>query len=183
MTGHKDDSHEGGCRCGKVDFRSSPSHWSRWHAIARDANEWQLVLFHWVLFIPPIFFKFTSGEPVIGGMHGADHHYFCPHCMSWLFTRLNGADELVNVRATMMDDVESYEPFIETYTSEMLPWATTPATHSFEKFPPMEMFRSLLGEFEKTKVWSLAIGWIEIPHTFKTDVFFKGDDHCLVGED
>ncbi len=69
--------------------------------------------------------------------------------MSWLFTRLKGADELVNVRATMFDDASSYEPFIETYTSEMLPWATTPAAYSFEKFPPMEQFPMLLAEFAK----------------------------------
>ncbi|MCG6857018.1 MAG: aldehyde-activating protein, partial [Salaquimonas sp.] len=31
-------------------------------------------------------------------------------------------------------------PFIETYTSEKLPWATTPAVHSFEKFPAFEEF-------------------------------------------
>lgn len=56
---------------------------------------------------------------------------------------------MVNVRATMFDDASSYEPFIETYTSEMLPWATTPAAHSFERFPPMEQFPFLLAEFAK----------------------------------
>ncbi len=45
--------------------------------------------------------------------------------MSWLFTRPEGIDEFVNVRAIMMEDVQSYSPFVETYTDEKLPWATT----------------------------------------------------------
>ncbi|MEO1068583.1 MAG: GFA family protein [Cyanobacteria bacterium J06638_6] len=92
-------------------------------------------------------FKVTSGEPVIGGLHGATRHYFCAHCMSWLFTRPVGMDEFVNIRATMMDNAQSYSPFIETYTDEKLPWATTSAVHSFSKFPAPEQFPALLSEF------------------------------------
>jgi hypothetical protein len=55
-------------------------------------------------------FKVTSGEPVIGGLHGATRHYFCPHCMSWLFTRPEGMNQLVNVRATLMDDARNFTP-------------------------------------------------------------------------
>jgi hypothetical protein len=55
----------------------------------------------------------------------------------------------VNVRSTMMDNAQSYSPFIETYTDEKLPWATTPAVHSFEKFPQPEDFPALLAEFAK----------------------------------
>jgi hypothetical protein len=70
-------------------------------------------------------FSVTRGEPVIGGLHGETHHYFCPRCMSWMFTRTEGFDWLVNVRATMLDDPSWFIPFIETWTSEKLPWATT----------------------------------------------------------
>ena len=34
---------------------------------------------------------------------------------------------MVNVRATMLDDTTGFEPFVETYTSEKVPWATTAA--------------------------------------------------------
>jgi hypothetical protein len=98
---------------------------------------------------PSSAFQVTSGEPVIGGLHSATRHYFCPHCMSWLFTRPEGLDELVNVRATLMDDAQSFSPFIETYTDEKLPWVTTPAIHSFNKFPRLEDFPALLSEFAK----------------------------------
>ncbi|WP_263970571.1 GFA family protein [Leptolyngbya sp. KIOST-1] len=92
-------------------------------------------------------FRVTQGETVIGGLHGATRHYFCAHCMSWLFTRPEGMDDFVNVRSTMMEDAQSFSPFIETYTDEKLPWATTSAVHSFEKFPQPENFPALLAEF------------------------------------
>jgi hypothetical protein len=94
-------------------------------------------------------FEVTSGEPVIGGLHGARRHFFCPHCLSWLFTRPPGVDQFVMVRSTMFDDAGSDAPFIETWTSEKLPWATTPAVHSFERYPPPEQFPILLAEFAR----------------------------------
>jgi hypothetical protein len=91
----------------------------------------------------------TAGEPVIGGLHGPSRHHFCPYCMSWLFTRPEGLDWLVNVRATMLDDARSFTPFIETFTSEKLPWVTTPAVHSFATFPQVEEYGPLTEEFAK----------------------------------
>jgi hypothetical protein len=93
-------------------------------------------------------FEVTQGEPVIGGLHGDTiHHYFCPDCMSWLFTKLEGVDWFVNVRATMLDDTSWFTPFIETWTSEKLPWATTPAKHSYAGLPAMEEYEGLTKEY------------------------------------
>jgi hypothetical protein len=92
-------------------------------------------------------FEVVQGEPTIGGLHGATRHFFCPHCMSWLFTRPEGLDEFINVRTAMMDDAGRFPPFIETWTSEALPWAKTPARHSFETLPPTERFPELAAEF------------------------------------
>lgn len=97
--------------------------------------------------IPSPGFQIVSGEPVIGGLHGPTRHYFCPHCMSWMFTRPGGMDDFVNLRATMLDDPSWFVPFIETWTSEALPWAGTPAVHSYEKLPEMAAFPSLIEEF------------------------------------
>ena len=94
-------------------------------------------------------FKVVAGEPVLGGTRGATRHYFCPECMSWLFTQPEGLDDFVNVRATMMDNAQSYRPFIETWTKEQLPWAMTGAARSFETVPDAEDFPALLGEFSK----------------------------------
>ncbi len=84
---------------------------------------------------------------MIGGMHGATRHYCCPHCMSWMFTRPDGFDFFVNIRATMLDDPGWFVPFIETMTSERLPWATTPALHSYKRWPEMEEFDGLIKEY------------------------------------
>jgi len=88
-----------------------------------------------------------QGQPVIGGLHGPTRHFFCPYCMSWMFTRPAGFDAIVNIRVTMLDDPRPFPPFIETYTSEKLPWASTPAVHSFEKFPPIEEYESLARDY------------------------------------
>lgn len=92
-------------------------------------------------------FTLTAGEPVIGGLRGPTRHYFCPSCMSWLFTRPEGLDSLVNVRSTMLDDARSFRPFMETYTSEKLSWAETGAAHSFPAFPPQDRLPELLAAF------------------------------------
>jgi hypothetical protein len=92
-------------------------------------------------------FEVTQGEPVIGGLHGDAHHFFCPYCMSWMFTRVDVMGDLVSVRAMLCDDARGFVPFIETYISEKLPWATTPAVHSFPRYPPMEQFPALLAEY------------------------------------
>ena len=58
-----------------------------------------------------------------------------------------GVDFFVNVRPTMLEDTSWTSPFIETYTSEKLAWATTPAVHSYEKFPPMEDYEGLVAAY------------------------------------
>jgi hypothetical protein len=42
-------------------------------------------------------------------------------------------------------------PFLETFTSEALPWAKTGATHSFETFPPPEAFEPLVREYADSR--------------------------------
>ncbi len=98
--------------------------------------------------IPAEGFEVTQGEPVLGGLHGPQaRHYHCPYCKSWMFTRPQGMDMFVNLRPTMLDDAKWFSPFIETYTCEKLPWATTPAVHSYERFPPLEDYDRLAREF------------------------------------
>ena len=96
---------------------------------------------------PSAAFSITSGEPVVGGLHGSTRHYLCEYCMSWLFTRPEGMDDFVNIRSTMLEDSRRYKPFIETYIDEKLEWATTGAKHSFSKFPPQEQIPRLLQEY------------------------------------
>lgn len=102
---------------------------------------------------PSAGFEVTAGEPAIGGLHGPEvRHFFCPWCMSWLFTRPQGM-EIVNVRTTLFDTPSADPPFIETWTSEKLPWAETRAVHGFEAFPPGECYPDLLAEYA---AWSAS---------------------------
>ncbi|PSB27050.1 GFA family protein [Stenomitos frigidus] len=139
----------GKCRCGQVQFEvnSEPLMTMACHCTGcqrMTASAFSLSTLHL-----SNGFKVTLGELVIGGLHGATRHYFCGNCMSWLFTRPEGMDDFVNVRSTMMDNAQSFSPFIETYTDEKLPWVTTPAVHRFNKFPSPEQFPALLSEFAK----------------------------------
>ncbi len=146
MTDNK--SHEvGKCRCGQVRFEVSAEPLITMACHCTGCQRMTASAFSLSSLYPSSGFKVTLGETVIGGLHGATRHHFCAHCMSWLFTRPDGMDEFVNVRATMMEDVQSHSPFIETYTDEKLPWATTPATHSFNKSPSPDDFPALLSEF------------------------------------
>ncbi len=86
---------------------------------------------------------------MVGGLRGGTRHYFCPHCMTWMFTRPEGMDWFVNLRPTMLDDPSGFAPFIETWTSEKLPFAQTGALHSYEALPPMEAYEGLMKEYGK----------------------------------
>ncbi len=139
----------GKCRCGQVQFEVNSEPLLTMACHCTGCQRMTASAFSLSALYPSNAFKVTLGEPVIGGLHGKTHHYCCPHCMSWLFTRLETMPEFVRVRATMMDDAQSFSPFIESYTDEKLPWATTPAVHSFAKFPSPDNFSALLSEFAK----------------------------------
>lgn len=99
--------------------------------------------------IPSGGFEITRGEPVLGGLRNPElRHFFCPACMSWMFTRFR--PEFVNLRATLLDDVSWFSPFIETWTRTKLPWTATAAAHSYAEFPPESDYGMLTSGFAKT---------------------------------
>ena len=135
---------EGSCRCNRVRFSVSQPPVITMACHCTGCQKMTASAFSLSALIPASAFTVTQGCPVIGGIHGVDRHYFCPHCMSWLFTRPHGIDEFVNVRATMLENAEDCPPFMETWTSEKLPWATTPAVEHFAQLPGPEDFPRLL---------------------------------------
>lgn len=138
---------EGGCRCGRVRFRITAPPLLTGACHCTGCQRMTASAFSLSIAVASEGFAVTEGETVIGGLHGESHHHFCPYCMSWMFTRTEGFDWFVNVRATMLDDRSWYEPFIETWTSEKLPWANTPAVHSYEKVPGLDLFERLVKEY------------------------------------
>lgn len=140
----------GGCRCGRVRFAVGSPPLLTMACHCRGCQRMSASAYSLSVAVPADGFAVSEGDPVIGGLHGATRHYFCPHCMSWMFTRPEGIDWFVNVRATMLDDAGWFTPFMETWTGEALPWAGTPARHSYPALPPMEAYEGLLKEFAET---------------------------------
>jgi hypothetical protein len=138
---------EGQCRCGQIKLRVTAPPLITMACHCTGCQRMSSSAYSLSAAIPSEAFSVTAGEPVIGGLHGATRHYFCPHCMTWMFTRPEGMDWFVNLRPTMLDDPSWFEPFVETHTREKLPWATTPAAHSYETLPKVEDFPALLKEY------------------------------------
>lgn len=57
----------------------------------------------------------------------------------------------VNVRATMLDEAGWFEPFLETYTSDPLPWAVINAPRSYEKFPADDDYQALMTDYRAAR--------------------------------
>lgn len=143
---------EGGCRCGQVRFRVSATPLVTMACHCTGCQKMTASAFSLSALYSAEAFEVTAGEPVVGGLHGPDaKHYFCPRCMSWMFTRPREAEWVVNVRATLFDDAADFAPFMETYVSEKLPWAKTPAVRSYEKFPGPEDYPALMAAYAQAR--------------------------------
>jgi hypothetical protein len=139
---------EGSCRCGQVGLRISAPPLLTMACHCTGCQKMTASAFCLSAAIPAEGFEVTRGEPVVGGIRAAEvRHYFCPSCMSWVFSRPQALDWFVNVRSTMMNEPAWSRPFVETYTSEKLDWATTPAVHSFAKFPAFEDYERLVADY------------------------------------
>jgi len=138
---------EGVCRCGQVRVRVSAPPMMTVACHCTGCQRMSGSAFSLSVAIPADGFAVIQGEPAIGGLHGATRHYFCPHCMTWMFTRPEGMDWFVNLRTTMLGEAARLAPFVETYTAEKLPFAQTGAAHSFETLPPMEAWEGLMQEY------------------------------------
>ena len=144
------DASEGGCRCGQLRFAVSGAPLLTAACHCRGCQRMTASAYSLSAAYPESAFSLRAGEPVIGGLHGATRHYFCPNCLSWLYTRPEGMDGLVNVRATMLDNPDPAPPFVDFYRREGLPWAATGAVHSFEAAPEDAEFPAIIAEFATT---------------------------------
>lgn len=140
---------EGGCLCGKVRFRVTKEPLLTMACHCRGCQQLTGSAFSISAMYPADALEVTAGEPVAGGLHGPHQQLFCPHCLSWVFTRPDGADWLVNVRATQFDE-SAEAPFVEMYTDEKLPWVSMPVKRSFPRFPEADDWRELMDAFKAT---------------------------------
>jgi hypothetical protein len=139
---------EGGCRCGEVRLEVTKPPLLAGACHCAGCRQMSASAFSLTLTLPADGFAVTAGEPAIGGTHHPQqHHYHCPRCKSWLFTRAEGFDWFVNLRPTMLDDHHWFAPFVELWTSEKLPWAETGAPRSYPKDPEMTEWESLMAAY------------------------------------
>ena len=137
---------EGGCMCGEVRMRISAPPVITMACHCTGCQKMSSSAFSLSAMIPAQAFQVIKGEPVVGALHGANPYMFCPNCKNWLFTGIGGG-AMVNVRPALFDVPEWSTPFIESMMREKLPWAKTPAKHSFDAFPPPEQYGPLMAEY------------------------------------
>jgi len=137
---------EGGCRCGAVRLRVSAPPLLAMACHCTGCQAMSASAFSLSLAIPAEGFAVVAGDPAPGGL-ARDMHFFCPACMTWMFTRPPGMDWFVNLRPSMLDDHGWFVPFVETWTSEKLPWAATSAKHRYETVPDLPEFAPLIEAF------------------------------------
>lgn len=139
---------EGGCRCDAVRIRLKTAPVMTMACHCTGCQRMSSSAFSLTAMADSASFEVLKGAPVVGGLHRPEaQHFFCPECMTWMFTRPAAIPQLVNIRPTMFDDHAWFVPFVETWTSEKLSWPTTPAVHSYPGFPPPEDFERLGREF------------------------------------
>lgn len=142
---------DGGCRCGQVRVRVTKPPLVTAVCHCRGCQRMSASAFSTTLTLPVDGLEVTAGETVIGGMHGgreAGEHHHCEWCKSWVFTRIRPESGAINLRATMLDESDWFEPYIEVQTKDRLPWATTPAKRQFEGFPEPSEYPALIAEYQ-----------------------------------
>ena len=139
---------EGGCLCGTLRFRVTEPPLLAAACHCRGCQQMTGSAFSTTLIVPASGFERLAGEPVKGALRRADqHHWHCPECHGWVWSSFNGAPEIVNVRATQLDDPAPFRPLVETGTADKLPWASTGARHAFAGFPEPERYEPLVAEY------------------------------------
>jgi hypothetical protein len=139
---------EGGCRCDAVRIRVTKPPLLTGACHCAGCRRMSGSAYSLTVSVPSDGFEVTRGEPVPGGLRGpVSHHFHCPDCKSWMFTRAEGMDWFVNVRAAMLDDDAWFEPYIELWTREKHSWAGTNARHSYETVPDMAEFGALMRSY------------------------------------
>lgn len=138
---------EGSCRCGKTRLRLSKPPMITMACHCTGCQKMTSSAFSLSAAFPSDGFEVVSGEPVPGGLRKDVEHYFCPDCMTWVFSRMPGMDWFVNVRSTLLDEPARFAPYVEAWTDEKLPFAETGASRSYPGFPPMEDYEPLMKDF------------------------------------
>ena len=144
---------QGRCRCGAVRFAASGRPLITMACHCRGCQSMSASAFSLSSVYDADRFEVTEGEPVLGGLMGATRHFFCPSCMTWLFTRPEGMDDFINIRSTMFEDAAAHRPYMDAHRRETLPGVDTGAVERFDTVPEEDLFGPLIAAYAQ---WSGA---------------------------
>jgi hypothetical protein len=137
---------EGACMCGRVRMRVSAPPIMSMACHCTGCQKMSASAFSLTALVPAEAFALLEGETQIGALHGPSAYVHCAHCLNWLYTAPAGMP-FVNIRPGLFDAPAWSTPFAETCVGEKLPWATTGAKYSFDKFPPPDRYEPLMREY------------------------------------
>lgn len=135
---------EGSCRCGAVRLRISAPPMITMACHCTGCQKMTGSAFSLSAAFPTEALEVTGEEPVLGGLKGEINHFFCPSCMSWIYSRVDAFGWFTNVRSSMLEGAARFAPFVETWTDEKLPFAEAGAAKSYPRFPAPEAFEPLM---------------------------------------
>lgn len=136
MVGIKDLPIDGSCLCGAVHVQATQLPILTLACHCRDCQKLTASAYSLTAIMPSEGFSVLKGQLIVGGRKSNQRqHFYCGECMTFMYTRLNGKEERVNVRTCIFDNAAAMAPFIEVVTAEKLPWASVTSTHSFTSFP------------------------------------------------
>lgn len=140
---------QGACLCGAVRVRVTTPPLATIACHCKGCQKMSGSAFSTGIVLAPDGFHVDAGRTTLGGLHRPSEQHHCPTCLGWLYTLPEGPHGPVVIRATLLDDVGWYRPFVETCTTEKLPWAVTGAEIAYPGFPPPEDLPMLLARFSE----------------------------------
>jgi hypothetical protein len=96
----------------------------------------------------------VEGETSPIGADPQAGHQGCPRCASWVLTRPPGLGDITVVRSTLFENAAVFAPFVESFTSEKLPFVSLVAPNHFERFPDPSEFPALMAAYAQ---WEHAV--------------------------
>ncbi|MEP1536743.1 MAG: GFA family protein [Paracoccaceae bacterium] len=140
----------GACLCGSVQVTVTAAPLLTFACHCRDCQKFSASAYSLSVMFPSDGVH-CSGELVTGGLGSNGRtHYFCKSCLNFVYSQIDGAEERMNLRTSMLNDAASFEPFVELMTGKKLPWANVPATHSFPQVPTsVGELQALMDDFAK----------------------------------
>lgn len=141
----------GGCLCGSTRFAiaTPPMLVNACHCL--DCQKLSASAYSLTLLVFSAGFSITAGNTAVFQKSGASgrrtNQHFCPHCHSWLYAAPEAMDEIVAVRAPMLDDASWIRPTLQLWTERRLPFSAFETPFSYPRDMPMEDVPRILAHF------------------------------------